>query len=150
MSRESAEFLNRIGLLLGFFSFWFVVPEFIPEQRLKSLEQAFAAGLLKLPWALQLLLHTAFLAGMGIYTFRVFSDFEVSLWPMSNVPQWLLLTIGVLSAMVLISSLIVRRVVSKLANDARARQRALAFGALLFITSFLLQFIATFQAKPLN
>ena len=42
MTRELADNLNRVGLVLGFLSFWFAAPEFIGEQRLKIWERTIA------------------------------------------------------------------------------------------------------------
>lgn len=45
LNHELSDWLNRIGLLLGFFSFWLAAPEFIGEERLRGWEKRFAAGL---------------------------------------------------------------------------------------------------------
>lgn len=49
LSHRTADELNRIGLVVGFLSFWFAAPEFIGEQRLKSWEQILASGLSRVP-----------------------------------------------------------------------------------------------------
>jgi hypothetical protein len=56
LPHDWADVLNRIGLILGFASFWFAAPEFIGEQRLKEWEEGLGSGLRNL----SIVLNTAF------------------------------------------------------------------------------------------
>src|SRR5437762_914160 len=47
MTHETADWVNRIGMILGFLSFWFAAPEFIGEKRLQSWESALGRSLPK-------------------------------------------------------------------------------------------------------
>lgn len=84
MTRELADNLNRVGLILGFVSFWFAAPEFIGEPRLKSWETKMAKGLGtigKLPeWPLTILIAFTFYAAMMIVAiyFHKFGDWLFS------------------------------------------------------------------------
>jgi uncharacterized membrane protein YozB (DUF420 family) len=146
MTHELSDLLNRIGMALGFLSFWLVAPEFIGEERLRSWEQALATGLLKAPKALKWSLAVMTLAAVVVYVVR-----SLSTWPpirFPDVPQWWVLVLALTSATMLTAEVLITPIVSRLANDNRVRQSALLLGAALFTISFLLQFIATFQTGP--
>jgi hypothetical protein len=45
MSHSVANVLNRVGIALGFLSFWFAAPEFVGQDRLQRWEREIANGL---------------------------------------------------------------------------------------------------------
>jgi hydrogenase/urease accessory protein HupE len=150
VSHELSDLLNRIGMLLGFISFWFVAPEFIGEERLKSLETALAEGLLKLPKTLRWIFRVLTVMAIVAFIVNYLSQRGTRL---PEIPQSLLLTLGLTALGYLLSSVsqaVVKPIASRLAKDNRVRQRALLLGALLFTISFLLQFIATFQSSEIH
>jgi hypothetical protein len=170
MSHEMATWLNRIGIILGFFSFWFAAPEFIGEKRLKSWEESLAKLTGKIP-----ILTAGFFALLGYMILLAAGTSVVFLigylsssipdWipGMPDMPSWLFGDVcGVLIFGVILgggyflynyfSSLnrrikhMILRAVSAFANDSRQRQRSLFLGAFLFIISTVLQFLATFES----
>src|SRR5438105_7240062 len=60
MTRETADWMMRAGLVLGFVSFWFAAPEFIGQERLQKWEAELGKGLLKLPALGKAILTLAF------------------------------------------------------------------------------------------
>jgi hypothetical protein len=148
MSRELADWLNRIGMALGFVSFWLVAPEFIGEDRLRLWEDSLAAGLLQMPKVLKVIFISMSIVAILIYLGRVVLEVRTGHIVFPEVPQALTLATGMLAATLLAAQILVEPVVSRLANDNHVRQTALLLGAALFIFSFVLQFIATFQQSP--
>jgi hypothetical protein len=153
MSHETINWLNRIGLTLGFSSFWFAAPEFIGERRLKMWEMALANFAGKVPrafgrFALWLLTIGAF--GMAIscgflshYSKHMSSDNGLFLTPLYCFIIYWIAFVLLFWAHPRLQRL-AARTVSSLANDRQQRQRSLFIGAVCFTISFLLQFIATF------
>jgi hypothetical protein len=142
IAHETAEWLNRIGLGLGFLSFWFAVPEFIGEPRLRSWERALAATLPVLPAAAKgaFFIGSVLIAGIG-------SWHSLVTWQLPTMSAVELVGLSTLNAAVFFFESLRGRLNSaaaKLANDEHVRQRSLLFGAALFTVSFALQFIATF------
>lgn len=148
MARELADWLNRIGMVLGFVSFWLVAPEFIGEGRLRSWEHSLAAGLLQMPKIMRRTLLQMSIVSLGVYVVRYALAIRAGHMALPEVPQSWLLAFGVVSATLVASQIVVQPLVSKLANDTQVRQTALFLGAGLFVLSFALQFISTFQHVP--
>jgi hypothetical protein len=148
LTHKLADNLNRIGLVLGFFSFWFAAPEFIGEHRLKSWEQTLAAVLLRVPKAVERITNILFrYTALFIPTLVIIALFT-SDWSMVLFfsPLSVALIIGLVLSL-FFARFTLEGVVGKLANDSRVRQRALFLGAALFTVSFVLHFIATFQGS---
>jgi hypothetical protein len=142
MTHETTDWLNRTGMLLGFLSFWFVTPEFVGEARLKQWEDALGKGLLKLPLAAKAVMMSVTLIFASLFLYHWETSERVD-----SISSWKLCVMGIVSSTAIYLSIIepqIEKVVSKLANDGRVRQRFLFLGAAFFILSTLLQFIATF------
>jgi hypothetical protein len=138
-----AEWVNRIGLIVGFFSFWFAAPELIGEQRLKSWETAIAPSVQSLRWTLLAALAVTPLLLFGIWTYTCIRERHLV-----EPPFWyaLLFFISTVGAPLLDRYL--DRLVTKLANDSHARQTALFIGAVLFTLSFAFQLAGTLPQIP--
>jgi hypothetical protein len=133
MSHDACDWLNRIGLILGFLSFWFAAPEFIGEERLKSWEQSAARTLSFVVFVLELFagsiligstllrfVYDKWIIGVPMFIGWVFV-FQPK--PIKRFVSW---------------------VVAALANDRKVRQRSLFIGAVMLTISFVLQLVATF------
>ena len=143
ITHETADWLNRGGLILGFLAFWFAAPEFIGETRLKKWERALAKGLLKLPFWAKVVLGIVITCVTCLYIFR---------WMMYGLIDTIsilqLFILGVVGGTAIFLAALIPllgSVISKLANDDHVRQRSLFFGGALFTLSFVLQFIATLR-----
>jgi hypothetical protein len=150
MSHDTANLLNRIGIVLGYFSFWFAAPEFIGKERLKKWEEGLARLTLAVPLVsiCSVIIFTS-LAG-GIFGAKIV-----------NIPTWHgLVAIISYIAMFTVAMICVKfygskidphieklalRIVTSLVNDSRRRQNCLLFGAALFTISTVLQFLATYE-----
>jgi hypothetical protein len=155
MNHETATWLNRIGLILGFISFWFAAPEFIGEQRLKTWEESLANLTKKLPGIFAqvggffLLIGAIVFLGvvLGILGVNV-SEHRLMVTCIASVYVFGLVIMLFIYYWVISDPLerLALRIVSVLANDRKQRQRSLFIGGGLFIISFLLQFFATFES----
>jgi hypothetical protein len=141
LTHHMADVLNRIGLVLGFASFWFAAPEFIGEDRLRMWETTLASGLLKVPLLLQIAISLITLALIG---FAIFGGHETG-HILHEPPFILVIVLDILFVMQSFIERRLNRIVHWLANDSRRRQRALLIGAALFTMSSLLQFVATYS-----
>jgi hypothetical protein len=139
MTRETADWLSRIGIILGFVSFWFVAPEFIGEARLKQWERALSRVILKLPFAAKAAMAIVFSGAALLYVYRFIITGRTD-----TISRTTLVTMGITS-MTAIFFEVLRPSLHALANHDHVRQRALFVGGLLFTISTALQFIATFQ-----
>lgn len=140
VTHETAVWLNRAAIILGFVSFWFVAPEFVGEQRLKSWEQFLSKYLSRIPKALRLV--------FGICTAVVIIGYfvmAITRWSLPNVSNTVLMIFAILSASVTVAPLLIPPLVRKLANDSSVRQTSFFFGAGLFTVASILQFVATFE-----
>ena len=155
MSREAFDWLNRVGMILGFFAFWFAAPEFIGEARLRTWEQSLAKILKKIGNNLPLI--------FGLFTISFCAIYLAHHWPtkaemIENLrEQWLpwvhsrrryswsqyLLSLTGPAVLQVVGKL-GPPLIAKMANDSKVRQTSLALGAMLFTMSFILQFIASF------
>jgi hypothetical protein len=158
MSQGLCDWLNWIGLIFGFFSFWFAAPEFIGEKRLKEWEMRLANTARLVPQAFFALGVVAIIVGIvailvGVYLLRKGTN---SLHDNSTLINGMMYPIGLLMAVFGVGMVakmypIVRRAFLKLftilANDEQQRQRSLFIGAVLFTASFLMQAIATYPRR---
>jgi len=149
LTHRLADNLNRIGLVLGFFSFWLAAPEFIGEQRLKSWELVLAASIQRVPKAVQRVtgyalsfLTCGFLIGLVVSVFA--GDISVLFSPFFLLTGTLVALIGIPLSFFFVRFPL-EGLVRRLANDSHVRQKALFLAGLLFTVSFVLQFVATFQ-----
>jgi len=140
--RQLVDIFNRVGLVLGFFSFWLAAPEFIGEERLKSWERRLSSGLLKVPTVLTIASGLLMVLMLGLYIWKVWQLGKLSYKPP-------IVLVIVLDAIFMMQSLLEKRLarlVSLVANHSKFRQGILFAGAALFTVSFLLQLAATFPA----
>jgi hypothetical protein len=91
-------------------------------------------------------------ATMTAYVAELVHTFKASA-SVPNVTSATLIVVAVVTtatllAPVLINSVFAKAAISRLANDAHARQTSLGLAAILFTASFILQLLATFQQPP--
>jgi hypothetical protein len=156
------EWLNRIGMILGFLSFWLVAPEFIGEERLRRWEERLEAFIARVPaqfgclFGLFMMLMTMGLLLTVLEPLFPNRRYDPTPWNRSDAPPiWqqvaLTVSLGVGAFVGWQSSRamqwLVRPLLSRLANDDRIRDRWFWGGVWLFVISFVFQFIATF-AQP--
>ena len=144
MALQTYDWLNRLGILIGFLSFWFVTPEFIGETRLKQWDSLLVSGAIKFKpvwWYFSLI----FVISSGSYLwYALFYNQElINASFVIPVFIWGLIDLA-------ISYLIhnADKIISRLSNDAKIRRQFLIIGGILFTISFVLQFLASF--KPNN
>ena len=146
--------VNRVGVVLEFLSFWLAAPEILGEARLRALERrvedvvrvfpAVVTGVFVMVWLLTAI-------------WRVRFDTELLMgWRVGGIRSGVIYTASLILTLISIYLLtlyptrrvltenIVRPLLLKLADDQRIRQRSLAVGAVLFVVGFLLQLLATF------
>jgi hypothetical protein len=143
-----ANWLNRLGMLLGFVSFWLVAPEFIGEERLRRWEVMLEQGLRFFPTAFHVLLVLSPFVVVGIAV-RLESRGALT----RSETSWIVCSLMVLYLVgwwfsVRLEKKLIPALLHRLAEDEQIRARSLILGAWLFGASFLLQFGATFQAQP--
>jgi hypothetical protein len=144
LPHDWADALNRVGIVLGFASFWFAAPEFIGEQRLKEWEEGLGSGLRRL----SIVLNAAFVfVTCGLIVFFFYSGVREGRFFPKQRPSiyWVIL----LDALLFASSYLdkhLKSILAFLSNDGQRRKRALLLGALLFTVSTILQLAATFAA----
>src|SRR5437016_3477192 len=122
MTHETADWVNRVGLTLGFLAFWFAAPEFIGETRLRKWEQALGKSLLKLPFIGKATMAITFTYIIGLYAYRWIASGRRGTLPVISPAQ--LTTLGIVAGTALLFEYF-RPLVSKLANHERVRQRSL-------------------------
>jgi hypothetical protein len=134
-NHDLSDWLNRIGLILGFFSFWLAAPEFIGEERLRSWEKRLGK-LIAVGFPLMVTVAGLIVGGTQDSSFA------------KAHPVWFAMAFIPLMGLLIawrLQNLLAEWIVAKLTNDAHVRRSALALGAGLFTVSFVLQLIATFQ-----
>jgi hypothetical protein len=157
MMRETADWLNRSGLILDFTAFWFAAPEFIGESRLKSWERMLAAVIKRTPTVVKAIVQglglvmcvlsiwgpnlriTRFIFGSSGHAVQKLTWWQVltHMWPFCiSLAIWLSLNAFWKYA--------IPPILSKLAKDNNARKSSFFFGAVLFMIGTILQFCATF------
>ena len=140
--------LYRIGLGIGFASFWFATPELLGEVNLIRLDGYFNRLLRRVRPAMRLIDISLYLVTVVVVSLGV-SAIAWSLTFGSIRPYVATLAIAVGAC--LVGSIVVSLIAGVLAATAELlaqrgsyRRRALYFGALLFALSWLLQFVATY------
>jgi len=138
--------VNRVGIVLEFLSFWFAAPEILGEGRLRALEQRVEQGIRVLPWV-----ALGVMGAVGMILQVVFALIAKS---------WSRRTANVACVVAMVATFwycmrmatvvgklrlkVVPSLLHVLADEESIRQRSLAVGAVLFVVGFLLQLIATF------
>jgi hypothetical protein len=136
--------VNRVGIVLEFLSFWFAAPEILGEERLRAVEQGVEKGIGLLP-AVVGSRWTVFALGMVAGVLVSLRAVTEGLWEDLGLLGITAAAVGTGMAVVTITlEKVVEPVLRVLADDQRIRQRSLAVGTVLFVVGFLLQLIATF------
>lgn len=146
--------VNRVGILLEFLSFWLAAPEILGEERLRKLERRVEDMVRVLP-----VVVTGVFVTLWLLTaiWRVETDIELQMgWRVGGIRTGVIYTVSLILTLISIYFLtryptrrvltenVVRPLLLQLANDQPIRQRSLVVGAVLFVVGFLLQLIATF------
>ena len=140
------KWVNVVGILFEFFSFWLVAPEILGEERLKSWEERLETGIGILPKIVVTLLSLFLVATAGY----IFFGFIIG----RRLIEFALLSEATGVVFVFLMSLafmigwnmerrLVPRLLRTLRDDAKFRERCLAVGAMLFVIGTAFQLIAT-------
>jgi hypothetical protein len=143
LSHQLADIFNRVGLVLGFVSFWLAAPELIGEERLKVWEKRLVSGLLKLPLVFNVVITVITFLLVGFFVWRLAHGRGLF---HSDPPFVLVVVLDVAFVLLSLSEWLLRKFVSIMAGDKGIRQGSLVVAAALFTVSFLLQFAATWTA----
>jgi hypothetical protein len=147
-----SEILVRVGLVAGFLSFWFATPELIGAKRLQRLE-AHLARLMRrfVKETEEHMIET----GMGPLGMFISGLVWIGLyiiyrsWPAWNrghpEPVWLFIAFIGPVLMTPLLFVLAHVALASLAENSDSRKRALVFGGVLFVLSWVLQFIGTFD-----
>src|SRR5215469_3813190 len=168
VTHHAAILMNRWGILIGFFSFWFAAPEFIGEERLKMWEKTLAQVSGNLP---KIVMRTAISCSVATLILMVAWDISATFFrtdPAStfigsiidsfyapaysdNTYWFIIVAVIVLMTPVITAfyhifihrfvARIVSGLVIVLAHDKKQRQRSLFLGAFLFILATIIQFL---------
>jgi hypothetical protein len=138
------QWIDRVGLLFNFLAFCFAAPELLGEERLKAWRRQIER------WSMVIVVLVWFL--LLSFLWVGFSDLIPDEMVEMMPTIWLISTttvLSVVSALPLIlpggvHTRIVRPMVQRWTNDAHARQRSLAQGAILFVLGFVAQLAASF------
>ena len=143
------KWVNRVGIVLEFLSFWFAAPDILGEERLRALERRVERGIRALPFAigavaaalvvvmLQEDRWVMVLTARGLNPFLAKMVVELLLGLAAGVPA------GYLTSVV--RDKVARPFLRILADDRYIRRRSLAVGAVLFVVGLLSQLIATLE-----
>lgn len=151
-THQVAIWLNRIGLVLAFLSFWFAAPEFLGEERLKAWETSMSKFVKPMPkiftWLLFIVLTypivLVFCIFYSLFTNKDLLAFDTHGYALRIVKPLAFFAISCY-LLIRITAWISSKVIPAIANSSSQRRLSLYIGAILFIISFLLQFIATFD-----
>lgn len=146
--------VNRIGMVLEFFSFWFAAPELLGEERLRRLRDSFGRGIKALPSLTAKILYWILVLSLPVILIVVFWR-RVSAYvnwslrhPLLEEVTDLLLTVLAIAVEVytfkFLSRYVAEPILTKLADNNRLRQHSLVLAAVLFVVGFIFQFTATF------
>ena len=160
------KWLNCLGIVLEYCSFWFAAPELLGEERLSALENSLEQVLLaQIKVVLPRRTFWLRVANRIIWLRKkVFQLRVVSLGFALIVAVLLLVLVlmkgaamspgrslvvlvaglGLIAALVRLMEEGIPRVLPRLADDSRMRQRCLIFGAILFTLAFVVQLRAAF------
>ena len=133
------EWVNRVGIVLEFLSFWFAAPEILGEERLRKLERRVEKGVIVLPEVL-------FVVGVAVM-FLIIIPLTLNERISWSVATLMIVVVSVLVLLLLplaMQGVVIPPLLRILADDERIRQRSLAVGAVLFVVGILLELIATF------
>jgi hypothetical protein len=148
MTHATCLWLNRLSILLAYFSFWFVAPEFIGEARLRAwqLHAKKVIGAMIASWstfvmgvALSMNLSTAIASAKAHHGFWRVLTSPNQITPPQRTIMIVLMVVGL--------ALLIwgHRLVTVLANESKWRSISFAFGAILFTVSCGLQVAATIE-----
>jgi len=133
------EWVNRVGIVLEFLSFWFAAPEILGEERLRKLERRVEKGVIVLPEVL-------FVVGVAVM-FLIIIPLTLNERISWSVATLMIVVVSVLVLLLLplaMQGVVIPPLLRILADDERIRQRSRAVGAVLFVVGILLELIATF------
>ena len=142
--------LNRVGLLLNFISFWLVAPEVLGEHRLKMIRQVFVVGLKSIPVFFYIVAASLFYSILAIVSIVPLWMFYPQLLENKFVGFSIMILATLLGAFLslklssLLKDKFIKPILNKLADDEKLRRRLLLFGTLMFTLGFLCQMLATF------
>jgi hypothetical protein len=135
-----ADWFNRVGLVLGYGSFFLAAPEIIGEERLGRLEGFLVSGLRKFRKVLDVAIMPVLVVSLLVYP----------LWKLGHhqsfrdsQPDFIVWAIDIAFPLLWLSDRLLKMYVSLVSKKEGARQIALLLGAVLFTVSFILQFAAT-------
>jgi hypothetical protein len=145
-----SEWVNRIGLLFDFISFWLVAPEILGEERLRKLENIIENGI-RGCGAISTLLATGLLIVLGSY---LLGSISAQTNKFNNLMSYVLFCPGLFLLLFLINLVrttadniiwrTAKRVLNLLADDSQIRQRSLTVGVVIYILGFIIQFWSSF------
>jgi hypothetical protein len=141
-----APWVNRVGMMLIFVSFFFVTQGLLPEDKLRVLEKPIERWLnyfSKNDGFYLLLLVTMILSMITVIGFfsRDTFDADGSLKPIPALS--LFITMFLFGALSLLGVVVSRRLLLRMQDDAQVSERWLKIGATLFIVGSAMQLAAT-------
>jgi formate/nitrite transporter FocA (FNT family) len=147
MTLMNSVWLNRLGLISGFVSFWLAAPELIGEGPLKAADRLIRKALSKVFDALifiVVIFIVVLVLGSGLigYVFEILHFFRGT-----SLVQLFWLWYGIIIGGIVgsfILAVLVDFPIRLFANEGAYRRRALIFGAGFFGLSWIFQFAATF------
>jgi hypothetical protein len=135
-----ADWFNRVGLVLGYGSFFLAAPEIIGEERLKTLEGFLVSGLRNFRKVLDVAVIPVLALSVSVYPFWKLLHHQHFF---ASPPLFIAIAVDVAFSLVWLSDRLLKMYVSLMAKEKGARQISLLLGAALFTVSFALQFAAT-------
>jgi len=130
--------LNRIGLILYYFSCWFAAPEILGEDIMKRIEMFFVSPRW-LRWIIPLVLFG--IPGLIILSAQLFPNFDFSQHPY----------IGIISTIIILVVILmfglekpIDKIQQRLYFNKNVRRQFFIVAAILFFTGTALQFIGSF------
>jgi hypothetical protein len=155
-SHLAADWINRLGLFLGFLAFWFAAPELIGEERLKRWEKWALEDFIRdvpknlgclVSFSVACLMAFSWLALCLLLPDRILTDRVVNVVAYASPIAVILAGIFLQSKAEKLLPKFTQPLLASLANNERLRARSLLLGAFLFTLGFILTFAATFQAE---
>jgi len=137
---ELTDWLNRIGIILGFLSFWFAAPEFLGEERLKDGEWRLSKLLAEHGSNVVMVLGSTGAAIAAVATLFFCKPGEI--W--TNLAKFLGAAFLAAAILVFLVTAVLRKLISALANSDRARMNSLIVAAVLLTVSTIIQLALTF------
>ncbi len=154
MTTELSLLINRIGLILGFLSFWFVTPELLGEERLRLIHKKIKGSLFESSLVIFTLLVMAMVLFYILKTPFYILQFVLMLDLPQDARRSVAGNLGIITTaicpiflMFIISKVIVSirgSLFQILADSKQIRRNSLIFGAILFVIGFILQFAGTY------